>query len=102
MGALAGGGRETIVPRYAPGADMKHWHVYIAGKRDRRTGPARAYLTDGLGFWSRTDANWAASGAERDAMVRQCELPDCRMKERCEPGERLALKRAIITTGWRA
>ena len=62
-----------------------HYHVYIAGKRDRAAGPPRFYATNGVGFWSRADANTALNIVRlhpRGGFVRQCHLAACKMKDR--------------------
>ena len=63
----------------------KHFHVYYAPGPNKRGGKPSCpscYVTDELGYWSRTDANHAARKYKHGVIVKQCSLPGCRMKDR--------------------
>lgn len=63
---------------------MKHFHMYYApgpGKRNGLQSCPSCYVTDELGYWSRSDAYKAGRGKHK-VIVQSCELPGCRMKDR--------------------
>ena len=69
----------------------KHFHVYWACKaltRDNLPMRPNIYYAEELGYWSRADANLAASKRKGTAIVKQCALPGCRLKERWPDGGR--------------
>ena len=65
-------------------SDHKHFHVYRPVPSDR-PGPPRIFATDGIGYWSRSDAKLSARKVstvrgQRPKVV-QCVRTDCMMKE---------------------
>lgn len=68
-----------------------HWHIYYAPRAGKRRGmPAcpSSFVTDGLGYHTRSDANRESRQYEHGVIVRQCNLPGCRMKHRWSDQDR--------------